>query len=96
MDWVSVINGRQVLRFVYDGLERVVQPATFGVSTAGVLTLRACQTGGASNRGGLPGWRLFTVARIVDAELAGEIFADFTMAGYTKGDSAFGRIAAEH
>lgn len=96
MDYALSIDERRVISFVYDGLERVVQPATLGISTAGNLTLRACQIGGQSSRGVVPDWRLFTVAKITHPAIAGEAFTDFTMSGYTKGDSGFASIIAEH
>ncbi len=96
MDYALSIDKRRVISFVYDGLDRVVQPATLGVSTAGNLTLRACQIGGRSSRGAVPDWRLFTVAKIAQPALAGGVFTHFAMGGYTKGDSAFASIVAEH
>jgi len=96
MDWAAAIRDRQVVRFVYDGYERVVQPATLGTSTAGNLTVRGCQIDGGSRAGDLPGWRPFTVVKIGDAELTGDVFDDFAVAGYTRGDSMFMAILAEH
>lgn len=96
MDYAAAINAGQVITFVYDGMERVVQPATFGTSTAGKLTLRGCQIGGVSSSGSLPDWRPFTVAKVVNPALTGAVFTDFAVVGYTKGDSMFSHILAEH
>ena len=96
MDYAAAVHRRQVIRFRYDGLERVVQPATVGVSTAGNLVLRACQVGGRSHTGTVPCWRLFKVADIVRPALTGEVFTEFAVDGYTRGDAAFSDIAAEH
>lgn len=96
MDLASAIRDRQVISFTYDGVHRVVQPATYGQTTTGKLTLRACQVGGASRRITVPCWELYTEAKMLDLELIGEVFETFALAGYTRGDSAFTRIIAEH
>lgn len=96
MDLASAIHNRQVISFTYDGMHRVVQPATYGQTTTGKLTLRACQVGGASRRNTVPCWELYTEAKIVDPSLTGEVFETFALSGYTRGDSGFTRIIAEH
>jgi hypothetical protein len=96
MDLAFAIRDRQVISFTYDGLQRVVQPATYGEATTGKLTLRACQVGGASRRNTVPCWELYTEAKMLGPELTGKVFETFALTGYTRSDSAFTRIIAEH
>lgn len=60
----AIIN-RQVVRFVYDGLQREVEPFLLGTTTAGRPALRAYQTAGGSRSGTVPGWHLFSLGKIV-------------------------------
>jgi len=96
MDLTSAIHQRQVISFVYDGMPRVVQPATYGQSTTGKLTLRGCQVDGASSRNTVPCWELYTEEKMVDAAPTDAVFETFALSGYTRGDSAFASIIAEH
>ena len=96
MDLASAIEDRQVISFTYDGLPRVVQPATYGRTTAGKLTLRGCQVGGTSHSNRLPCWELYTVSKIASLSSVGEVFESFALSGYTRGDSAFNAIIAQH
>lgn len=92
----AAITQRRVITFTYDGLERTVQPATLGVSSAGNLLIRGCQVDGRSKRNSVPCWELYSLAKIRDLAVADEVFGDFALPGYTRGDSAFVRIDAEH
>jgi hypothetical protein len=47
----SAIQKREVLRFFYEGFERIVEPQTYGMSFTDRYVLRALQTGGASESG---------------------------------------------
>lgn len=96
MDLASAIQNRQVISFMYDGLPRVVQPATYGRTSTGKLTLRGCQTGGQSRRNSIPCWELYSEAKIVDLASTGATFEAFAKGGYTRGDSGFVQIIAEH
>lgn len=96
MDLASAIQSRQVVAFTYDDLPRVVQPATYGRTTTGKLTLRGCQTGGQSRRNSIPCWELYTEAKIIEPTPTGATFEDFAKGGYTRGDSGFSQIIAEH
>jgi hypothetical protein len=96
MDLTSAILNRQVISFTYDGLRRVVQPATFGQTTTGKFALRGCQVNGASRRNHVPCWELYSESKIVGASPTGEVFESFVLSGYTRGDSAFTRIIAQH
>ncbi len=95
-DLTEAINNRALISFVYDGLERVVEPATLGHTATGKLTLRGCLVRGRSRRNTLPCWELYTVSKMANLQLAGGGFENFTLSGYTRGDSGFKEIIAEH
>lgn len=92
----AAIIEHRVITFIYDGLERTVQPATLGMSSAANLLIRGCQVDGRSKRNSIPCWELYSLAKIRDLTVTDEVFDDFDLAGYTRGDSAFVRIDAEH
>ena len=95
MDLAQAIKNRQVISFTYDGFPRLVQPATYGRTRPGNVTLRGCQIGGTSRRNTVPCWELYTVAKMVDLKTTGTVFESFQLGGYTRGDSAFAVIEAE-
>ncbi len=95
MDFETAIARRAILSFTYDGLPRIVQPATYGVTTTGRRALRACQIAGESHRNTIPGWALFSEDKMVDVAATGGTFPAFALSGYTRGDSAFTEIVAE-
>ena len=71
----GAINGRRVLRFAYDGRERVVEPYGHGWTTDGVEIVSGYQIGGESVGGQVPGWKMFRVAKMVDVRDGGMTFA---------------------
>jgi hypothetical protein len=72
---ISAIRNREVLRFVYAGKERTVEPQTYGVSIAGNEVLRARQIGGGSNSGQARIAKLFDLERMSGLKRTGERFA---------------------
>ena len=96
MDLAVAVRNHEIIEFTYDGLERVVQPATYGTTSTGKPTLRGCLIGGRSHRHTPPWWELYTESKMVGARSAGRVFQDFAMDGYTRGDSDFVTIIAEH
>ncbi|MDZ4784859.1 MAG: hypothetical protein SGJ02_02160 [bacterium] len=60
----AAINTKKVLSIIYDGYGRIVEPHAIGTSTEGCILLRAFQSEGGSNHGGIPEWRLFDVSKI--------------------------------
>ena len=44
MNFLRAVTDRKVIRFTYDRLPRVVQPATFGLTTTGKRTLRGASS----------------------------------------------------
>ena len=71
---LSAIKNREVLRFKYNGKERMVEPQTYGISIAGREVLRAHQIGGGSESGQLRMAKLFDLAKISDLRKAGTVF----------------------
>ena len=57
----TAIAQRKVIKFFYDGGERVVEPFCYGRNSKGNDVLRAFQIGGASSSGEPFGWKLYIV-----------------------------------
>jgi len=72
---LSAIKNKQVLRFNYNGKERIVEPQTYGISIAGREVLRARQVGGESGSGQLRMAKLFDLEKISNLRKAGTAFA---------------------
>jgi hypothetical protein len=71
----AAIEQRKIVTFTYQGLERRVQPAAYGVGNRkGKETLHAYQVGGASKRGDIPHWRNFHVDGISALHVLDEVF----------------------
>jgi hypothetical protein len=90
---VAAVKNRQVVRFMYRGHRREVQPQTYGQTFTGSEALRGYQTGGTSSSGGLPKLNLFTISLITDFELTGEKFEQ-AQPEHNPKDSAFKKIYA--
>ena len=60
---IAAIRHRNVLEFSYNGQRRIVEPQTYGVSTAGHPILRGYQLTGGSVFGYTKGLRLFETAK---------------------------------
>ncbi|PYJ21355.1 MAG: hypothetical protein DME99_08020 [Verrucomicrobia bacterium] len=71
---VSAICNRNVLEFLYNGKPRIVEPQTYGISTAGHPLLRGYQRAGGSGSGQAKGLRLFETAKISRLKRTGEQF----------------------
>jgi predicted DNA-binding transcriptional regulator YafY len=72
---ISAIRNRSVLEFSYSGQPRIVEPQTYGISTAGHPILRGYQRGGGSSSGYTKGLRLFEGAKISRLRRRSEQFA---------------------
>lgn len=86
----GVKQGR-LLKFTYDGRQRVVEPHCHGYTTKGNEALRAYQVAGGSNSGKVPDWKLFTVAKMSNLTLMSDSFSG-TRSGYNPRDSAMATI----
>jgi hypothetical protein len=69
----AAISQRRQIRFCYGGTERVAEPHDYGIQN-GRARLLAYQTGGRSNSGRLPAWRLVDVDGITQLVLLEKTF----------------------
>ena len=88
---ISAIRDRAVLEFVYNGQPRIVEPQTYGISTAGQPILRGYQRGGGSSTGYTRGLRLFEVGKMSKVRLTSERFAQ-ARAEHNPNDSAMSKV----
>jgi predicted DNA-binding transcriptional regulator YafY len=91
---IDAVENRKLLEFEYDGLHRVVEPHTVGISKTGKESLSAFQTSGESARGSVPCWGQFSLSKIENLNVLDDNFIG-TQPGYSKGDSRMSRIYAE-
>lgn len=68
----SAIQTKRLIRFLYHGKERIVEPHDYGIQK-GIARLLSWQVGGQSS-GRVPGWRWFDVAVMQDIEMLGQSF----------------------
>lgn len=84
---ISAINGRDVLKFSYEGYVRIVEPQTYGMSYTGRYVLRGYQTSGESRSGQSRIAKLFDLAKISKLEKTGEHFKE-ALSSHNPQDSA--------
>lgn len=70
---LDALAGRKVLKFMYNGLQRVCEPHVLGIAN-GVPQVLCYQLDGKSSRGGIPAWRRFDLASIGELETTAETF----------------------
>ncbi len=70
----SAISKKRLIRFWYEGKERVAEPHDYGIQRAKVRLL-TYQVGGQSNSGTLPAWRWFEVSKISRFEVLDQTFS---------------------
>jgi hypothetical protein len=90
---ITAIRKQLVLKFVYNGEERIVEPQTYGLSTAGKEILRAYQKSGGSTSGQAQIAKLFDVAKISKLQSTNERFGQALLA-HNPDDSAMIEIFA--
>src|SRR5438067_13656629 len=88
----DAIRARRQLRFVYDGYERIVEPHSYGVNTAGHEAVSGWLVGGWSSSEPEPGWRMFLVDRMQDVAATSAPFTGGPREGYNADDPHFVRI----
>jgi len=71
----DAIRGRRLLRFVYEGYERIVEPHLHGINSANHEMLSAYLVGGWSATETEPGWRDYLVREMHDVQALAESFA---------------------
>jgi hypothetical protein len=95
IDWRDAINSRRIVRFSYEGLERIVIPAAYGLNRrTGNELLRAYQVEGRDATRRIPTWSLFNIANVVGASLTGEHF-EALPPGYRRNNGAMDVIYAQ-
>ena len=70
----DAIRGRRLLRFVYEGYERIVEPHLYGINTANHEMLSGYLIAGWSASEGAPGWRNYLVREMHDVQALAEPF----------------------
>jgi len=89
----GAIERKRLIRFGYNGKERIVAPHDYGIQK-GIARLLSWQVGGQSSSR-LPGWRWFDVADMRDVEVLDGTFAGNTEVSgqHHKWDQIFIRVA---
>lgn len=82
-----------MLKFVYNGEERIVEPQTYGLSTAGKEVLRAYQKSGGSKSGQSRIAKLFDVRKISKLQTTDRSFAE-ALSAHNPNDSAMLEVFA--
>lgn len=91
---INAIRNCEQLTFSYDGLQRVVEPHTYGVTTTGKESLRAYQVQGGHVSGHNQPWHLFTISKMIGLRSTGSKFQG-SRQGYKRQDTAMQRIYAQ-
>ncbi|HEY1799691.1 MAG TPA: hypothetical protein VGG46_02055 [Terriglobales bacterium] len=69
----QAIREKRLMRFIYTGKVRVVEPHDYGVQN-GKLRLLSYQIGGESNSGALPAWRWIDVGNMSEVSIEDTTF----------------------
>jgi predicted DNA-binding transcriptional regulator YafY len=91
---LTAIHGKRLLRFIYHGKERIVEPHDYGIQK-GVVNLFTYQTAGESSSSRLPDWRKFAVLSMSGLELLDETFPgsrSVPLQRHQKWDVLFARV----
>jgi hypothetical protein len=70
----DAIRARRLLRFTYDGYERIIEPHVYGVNSAGHEAVSGWLVGGWSASETEPGWRMFLADGMHDVAALAESF----------------------
>jgi hypothetical protein len=87
----DAIRARRLLRFFYDGYERVVEPHVYGMNAAGREALSAWLVGGWSKSDPEPGWRMYLLGEMRDVAALAEGF-EGARPGYNPEDSRMAEV----
>ena|SRR5579864_1642001 len=90
----SAIESKRLIRFEYQGKERIVEPHDYGIQKK-TARLLSWQIGGQSSRR-IPGWRWFDVAEMRDCEVLDKHFPgnrDVPSGKHHQWDEIFIRVA---
>lgn len=92
-DIINAINDKNLIEFYYEGGNRVVEPHTYGITTADNEGLRAYQISGYSSSGKM-GWKMFDLSKAKRIVILSKSF-NKTRQGYKKGDKGMKKIFCE-
>jgi predicted DNA-binding transcriptional regulator YafY len=87
----DAIRERRLVRFVYAGYERIVEPYAYGTARGGRELLMGWLARGWSSSNPEPGWRTFHVDEMHDVVATAEPFAG-SRATYRGGDRRFEQV----
>lgn len=87
----DAIRARRLLRFVYDGYERVVEPHLYGINSAGREALSAYLVRGWSASEAAPGWRSYLLDEMRDTAALADGFSG-AREGFNPEDSRMTRV----
>jgi hypothetical protein len=87
----DAIRARRLMRFVYEGYERVVEPHLYGVNSAGHEAVSAYLVRGWSASETAPGWRTYLVDQMRDTAALADAF-EGSREGYNPDDTRMQRI----
>jgi hypothetical protein len=90
---MNAIRDRETLSFTYNGITRIVEPHTVGISTTGKNVLSCYQIHGGHAKAGHE-WDLVTVSKIMNLSKTGNYFVG-TRPNYSRNDSRMVKIYAE-
>lgn len=90
---ISAIRDKALLKFIYNGELRVVEPQTYGLSNTGKEVLRAYQVSGGSRAGRSRMAKLFDLSKIKELEKTTRRFAE-ALPEHNPDDSAMVEIFA--
>jgi len=90
----DAITNKRLLKFYYDGYNRIVEPHTAGIDKKGHEALRAYQVSGGSESGEYVGWKLFHVDEMQNITVMQDQF-DGPRQKYKRNDSGFSHIRCQ-
>ena len=95
VDWIRAINTRHLVSFNYEGLERIVVPAAYGLNQGtGNRLVRGYQIAGQDATRRLPAWSLFRADQVVGGAILDDSF-DALPPGYRRNDRAMDVVYAQ-
>lgn len=87
----NAIRQRTLLRFIYDGYERIVEPHLYGINTASHEAISGYLVAGWTTSTAEPGWRNYLVREMHDLHVLATPF-DGPRPGYNPDDDSFRQI----
>lgn len=91
---VSAIQSRRLIRLVYDGYHRTVEPHSYGQTAEGNDLVSVWQVDGGSKKGERRGWKNFRLDETRAVEVLNETFQG-PRTGYKRGNIALHKIYAQ-